>query len=454
MESLSLTLPDGRLLTGLTSFPSQPAPGAIPLIVTVHGGTYAADYYDADPAHSIRNISAALGVPVIAINRPGYKDSSPLPELTGDETYIQQQGKYIDAVVLPALWSKYGKGTQAVVLVGHSIGAAISTVTAGRHAESGSAAKYPLAGLVTYGIGSQKGRKPFGDAVESDAGEAPNKPSPDATLAPPEKPAAQVWPKEMKDGIMLHPKLCAPSVFSLHDKLNNPMSYDESSDTIGMYLNYWASYAARVTVPVMYTAPSNDFLWYATLEALEEYAAAFVSSPKVECGVQLKSPHCIELSLQGQAWMVRFFGFAMEGSVLGFCLSPDQQLLFSSAADRIINVWSTRDFSRVYSLYSTYDTGDVFCVSYSAALQTVYLGAQNTSIQWYDLKEKDRRPPPHHSAHPSLREDKFFDSQGPGGVRTPRPYSAEHGPRHARGGQTLEIDKENIRQYAHFGYVY
>ncbi|KAL2354928.1 hypothetical protein BJ546DRAFT_48628 [Cryomyces antarcticus] len=145
---------------------------------------------------------------------------------------------------------------------------------------------------------------------------------------------------------------------------------------------------------------------------------------------------------------------AHRGSVLGFCLYADQQLLFSSAADRIINVWSTRDFSRVYSLYSTYDTGDVFCVSYSAALQTVYLGAQNTSIQWYDLKEKDRRPPPHQSAHPSLREDKFFDSQGPGGVRTPRPYSAEHGPRHAKGGQTLEIDKENIRQYAHFGYVY
>lgn len=142
------------------------------------------------------------------------------------------------------------------------------------------------------------------------------------------------------------------------------------------------------------------------------------------------------------------------GSVLGLGLSQDQELLFSSAGDRIVNVWSTRTFSRVYSIYSTYDVGDIFCVSYSSTLQTVYLGAQNTSIQWYDLKEKDTRPRPKPTSHPSFREDRFFDSSGPGGVRTPRRQSVEGGPRHATGGRLLEIDKQYIRQFAHFGYVY
>ncbi|OCL07001.1 glutathione degradosome [Glonium stellatum] len=142
------------------------------------------------------------------------------------------------------------------------------------------------------------------------------------------------------------------------------------------------------------------------------------------------------------------------GSVLGLCLSQDEELLFSSAGDRIVNVWSTRTFLREYSIYSTYDVGDVFCVSYSSTLKTVYLGAQNTSIQWYDLKEKDKRPRPKPTSHPSFREDRFFDSSGPGGVRTPRRQSVEGGPRHATGGRLLEIDKQYICQFAHYGYVY
>ncbi|KAF2198426.1 glutathione degradosome [Delitschia confertaspora ATCC 74209] len=142
------------------------------------------------------------------------------------------------------------------------------------------------------------------------------------------------------------------------------------------------------------------------------------------------------------------------GSVLGLCLSQDQNLLFSTATDPIVNVWSTETFLRLYALYSTYDVGDIFCVAYSSYHQIVYLGAQNTSIQWYDLKEKDARPRPERTAHPLHRQDKFFDSQGPGGVRTPRACAPEDGPRSAVGGQVLEIDKQYIKQFAHYGYVY
>lgn len=162
---------------------------------------------------------------------------------------------------------------------------------------------------------------------------------------------------------------------------------------------------------------------------------------------------------------------AHKGSVLGFCLSQDQKLLFSSATDPIVNVrelhqyiythlltmkqvWCTSTFRHLYALWSPYDIGDIFCVAYSSLHRTVYLGAQNTSIQWYDLKEKDARPPPALASHPSERKNRFFDSLGPGGVQTPKPSSTDSRSKDAVGGQELQIDNQDIHQFAHYGYVH
>ena len=88
---------------------------------------------------------------------------------------------------------------------------------------------------------------------------------------------------------------------------------------------------------------------------------------------------------------------AHRGAVLSLFVSQDGRLLFSSAGDAIVNVrlslqplvllandiqvWCTHSLRRLYHIWSTYDVGDVFCVTFSLNLQTVYLGAQNTSIQ-------------------------------------------------------------------------
>ncbi|KAK0941429.1 hypothetical protein LTR29_006963 [Friedmanniomyces endolithicus] len=143
------------------------------------------------------------------------------------------------------------------------------------------------------------------------------------------------------------------------------------------------------------------------------------------------------------------------GSVLGLCLSQDAELLFSSAGDRIVNVWNTIDLTRNCCLYSSYDVGDLFCVSYSASLQTAYLGAQNTTIQWCSLSNRVAKTSAlRKEVHPSARDDRFFDSAGPGGIRTPRRTDADHRPRHAKGGDVIEIGKENVEHFAHYGYVY
>lgn len=137
-------------------------------------------------------------------------------------------------------------------------------------------------------------------------------------------------------------------------------------------------------------------------------------------------------------------------AVLCLFLSADGKLLFSSAGDAIVNAWCPVSLKRLYHIYSTYDVGDVFSVAYSAQFETVYLGAQNTSIQWVSLKDSSTRPPPNPANHPDRRNHRFFDSVAKGGTSTPRP---QH-PRSAHGGEVLEIDKAHMMHYAHFGYVY
>jgi di- and tripeptidase len=142
------------------------------------------------------------------------------------------------------------------------------------------------------------------------------------------------------------------------------------------------------------------------------------------------------------------------GSVLALCLSQDKAQLFSSAGDRIVNVWDTRRLKHLFCLSSAFDVGDVFCVAYSSALQTVYLGAQNTTIQWFSVARHEAELASIALATSPRGADRFFDSTGPGGFRTPRQSEVLTIPRHARDGYRVEIDKENVRQFAHYGYVY
>jgi di- and tripeptidase len=135
-------------------------------------------------------------------------------------------------------------------------------------------------------------------------------------------------------------------------------------------------------------------------------------------------------------------------------LSQDGKLLISSGGDAIVNVWDPSTLKRIYELYSTYDVGDLFSVAYSTQFQTVYLGAQNTSIQWCSLKDTALRPPSSIDRHPERRNHRFFDSKAAGGTSTPRPPSAGRSALITKEGDKLEIDKAHMRQYAHYGYVY
>lgn len=140
------------------------------------------------------------------------------------------------------------------------------------------------------------------------------------------------------------------------------------------------------------------------------------------------------------------------GSVYSLAVTPDEAFLFSGAADSLVKAWDLKQRKEVFTIYSRSDIGDVFSVVWAPSHECVFLGAQNASIQWIQLYEKESyQTTQDPSGLPSLRFDRFFDSKGPGGRVVPEQSTSrgEH-----TGTSLYEIPAQNIIQYAHYGYVY
>jgi di- and tripeptidase len=108
---------------------------------------------------------------------------------------------------------------------------------------------------------------------------------------------------------------------------------------------------------------------------------------------------------------------------------------------------------RLYEIYSMYDVGDIFSVAYCARLDTVYVGAQDTSIQWVSLNDAKAVVAQDSDRHPYRRYHPFFDSKAVGGTSTPRTVD-EKLSLVPKAQAVLEMDSSNVLKYAQNGYVY
>lgn len=301
MEKFEIPLPTGGNISGRLSFPTTPRmPINLPLIVCIPGGSYDAEYFDVDEDYSISSSSALAGIPTIALTRPGYGSSTPAPIDDTDQniTYGQVQGKFLNSTILPALWQEFGSrtGATAIVLLSHSIGAMISTIAAGSYT---GCEGYPLAGLITSGIGTELAdgpRKAMLHLLEETTG------SIQFEITPKDAIMLQVPMQNLTDQ-----KMCRHT-----NHLNRPVPPGELHDINTSWLGYWRTYSDRITVPVMHGISEFDGLWTCSPKILEEYKAAFPTSPKVTSEIILQAPHCIELSLQSKAWYMKCCAFALE----------------------------------------------------------------------------------------------------------------------------------------------
>ncbi|KAM6487686.1 glutathione degradosome [Trichoderma sp. SZMC 28011] len=144
---------------------------------------------------------------------------------------------------------------------------------------------------------------------------------------------------------------------------------------------------------------------------------------------------------------------AHKRSVMSLSLSPDGNYLFSSACDPIINVWCPKSLRRLYEIYGNHDVGDIFSTAYSPQHDTLYIGAQNMTIQWVSLSDPTTKSTPDSQRHPDRRSHRFFDSKAIGGTSTPRRSEDKWG-LIPQAKCTLEIDSGAVRKFAHYGYIY
>ncbi|KIO31561.1 hypothetical protein M407DRAFT_19497 [Tulasnella calospora MUT 4182] len=130
------------------------------------------------------------------------------------------------------------------------------------------------------------------------------------------------------------------------------------------------------------------------------------------------------------------------GSVLALELYKDKSWLISSSGDSTVRIWNTETMELLYILtpFAGYGSGDIFSIAFSATSQTLFLGCQNTSLQWFDFSEGSRdwnantEPGSTHlGEHLSLKQSlsrkphKFFDSQPqPAGRPIPSPHPSSN----------------------------
>lgn len=299
MQPFKLQLDQG-IITGRVSVPKhQPPNKFVPLVVCIHGGGADATYFDASPEYSITAVSDPLGIPVITFNRPNYHESSCHPQLptTDSETYSEQQGKYLNSVVLPALWREYGQqsGATAIVLLSHSIGAMIGTIIAGSYTGKEG---YPLAGLITSGIGLEHSAE-----IRSNFLAQIDQTQPFLHMDSAIK--TQVAYQLQRD-------LVDREAIKHFTWINAPVPVAELLDINTKWDGIAPRYCPAVKVPLMYGISEFDGIWPSSQEAVEKYREAFSASPRRECGIIPFAPHAHDLSFQGKGWLARCCGFALE----------------------------------------------------------------------------------------------------------------------------------------------
>ncbi|KAL3300069.1 Alpha beta hydrolase fold protein [Colletotrichum asianum] len=301
MQTFKLDLPGNTSISGRHNIPPRgpghSRPKYCPVIVGLHGGCYCSAYFDVNE-YSARHMSSATEVPFVAIDRPGYEQTTAVGNIPETSSFQEEWGKLLHQQLLPAIWKEFGVANDcsSIVLHCHSLGTPGACVAAALHAKETSPA-YPLAGISISGFGN--GTKNFRDPSSARIGDNP--------------PEFFTIPKEAKDAIMFVPGGVDPAMLENTAILDRPMPFREIVDLYSKFLATWNErYAAGIKVPLSIGLAERDGLWFGTAKDLREYAEAFKGSKKVDANLIRGAPHNLELSYWSQGWYARVFGFAME----------------------------------------------------------------------------------------------------------------------------------------------
>ncbi|HEY0747090.1 MAG TPA: alpha/beta hydrolase [Steroidobacteraceae bacterium] len=264
---------------------SQASGGTRPLVIAIHGGTYTSAYFDVD-GHSLLDQAERNGITAIAIDRYGYGKTPFI-----DDMSILGQAALLSGA-LNDVWTQYRADANGVVLIGHSIGAAIALGVAGNPGE------LPLLGIAVSGIGV---RTPAAHSAMWNS--------------LPDLPTVEM-PAAVKDQLMFGPPgSFDPAVAAASHATDAPVPKAELIDIVGGWQAQAAAICSSVRVPVHYRQAEQDRLWIVDKDEVEAFARRFSAAPRVDAAMIRNTGHCMELHAVGPALQLQQLGFALQCAV-------------------------------------------------------------------------------------------------------------------------------------------
>ncbi|KAI7541015.1 hypothetical protein KC331_g8834 [Hortaea werneckii] len=300
MEPLNLILPGGNAVTGIQNNPTSSqvtTPRSRPLIVAFHGGSYECHYFDADAQHTAKIPSDTYGIPFISLDRLDYGGTSSVLPVPEGSSFPIEEGKRMHEHIFPTIWTQHGipNGCSCLIVLCHSLGSMAGIVAAALHSQEDKPS-YPLGGLIFSGLADKHQSGIDSPFPEPNVGSYHFR-----------------YLVQGKDSMMFRPGTVDPSILDQSERLNAPIPLPEMKSLYEYWIHNWKQdWAHRVRVPVMYALPGQDCFFESTTENARQTMAAFTNSPRVEGGLILGAPHCMELSHWSQGWYARCFGFALE----------------------------------------------------------------------------------------------------------------------------------------------
>ncbi len=262
--------------------PEDRVPGG-PLIVAIHGGSYSGVYFDV-PGFSLLDRAAAAGVSAIAIDRPGYR-SSTLPEY--GESLHEANVEVLDAGIAE-LWRRERSGASGVVLVGHSIGGALSIMLAARDVS------WPLLGIAVSGVALTV---PTEGPVYEEEGPVPVRID---------------IPDEVRIAAMFGPAGTyaddAPARASI---ANEPVVYAEVAEMNARWGIRAQDLYGRVRVPVHLRLGEHDIVWTSGDGELERVRGALSRAAAVDLARVPAAGHSVDFHHTGAAHQDEQIAFAL-----------------------------------------------------------------------------------------------------------------------------------------------
>ncbi|MFE7741234.1 alpha/beta fold hydrolase [Nocardia sp. NPDC057455] len=269
---------DGIPVSGLLAEAS--APRAV--VLALHGGATTSTYFDC-PGHpelSLLRMGQRLGYTVLALDRPGYGASGPF----GDQLAAPQRRVDLMYGAVEALLDDRPRGA-GVFLLAHSAGCELALRMAGD--ERGRA----LLGVELAGTG----RTHHPEAQEVLWG-----PRPEGT-----RPAGL-------GGLLWRPQRLYPPELVGGAAIAVPGPRLEAAVITDWAEAEFPRMAARVPIPVRFTAGDHETVWRNDIEELIAIGALFLAAPRVVLNLQPNTGHNVSLGYTAAAYHLKALAFAEE----------------------------------------------------------------------------------------------------------------------------------------------